>query len=147
MVVGDQSFWSGFALFAKSTKLSDFCTVERPEEITESFLNELDRHIADIVSGRKTVFYEIHDFAALLCIHPTHLSNTVKGVTGKAPCDHCEGKLAIEAKRLLQSTQMSITQIAYLLTYDPPGFTRFFKKYVGLTPRQYRTTLTKGGID
>jgi hypothetical protein len=67
MVVRDRSFWSGFALFAKSTKLYDFCTEERPEEITESFLIKLDRHIADIVYGRKTVFYEIHDFAAQYC--------------------------------------------------------------------------------
>jgi len=76
--------------------------MERPEEITVSFLNELDQHIADIVAGRKTVFYEIYDFAAILCIHPTHLSNTIKSVTGKAPCDHCEEKLAVEAKRLGQ---------------------------------------------
>jgi AraC family transcriptional regulator of adaptative response / methylphosphotriester-DNA alkyltransferase methyltransferase len=121
--------------------------MNRPEEITANFLLELDKHIVDIVSGNKDVFYEIHDFANILCIHPIHLSNTVKEVTGKAPCDHCEGKLAIEAKRLLQSTKMSITQIAYRLTYDPPGFTRFFKKYVGVTPKQYRTALTQTQVN
>ncbi|MDQ7949046.1 MAG: AraC family transcriptional regulator [Pedobacter sp.] len=115
--------------------------MERPEEITTAFLNELDKHIANIASGRTDVFYEIHDFAEILCIHPTHLSNTIKKVTGKAPCDHCEGKLAIVAKRLLETTQMSISEIAYRLTYNPPSFTRFFKKYVGITPKQYRATL------
>jgi AraC family transcriptional regulator of adaptative response / methylphosphotriester-DNA alkyltransferase methyltransferase len=116
--------------------------VQRPEEITEAFLIELDKHIADIVSGRKEVFYEIQDFAGILCMHPTHLSNTVKEVTGKAPCAHCEGKLAIEVQRLLKSTTLSISQIAYRLTYNPPAFTRFFKKYVGITPRHYRASLT-----
>lgn len=119
--------------------------MERPEEITAAFLQELDKHIADIVSGRKEIFFEIHDFAAILCIHPTHLSNTVKEVTGKAPCDHCEGKLSVEAKRLLETTSMSISQIAHRLTYNPPGFTRFFKKYIGVTPKQYRATVTLGG--
>ena len=63
--------------------------MQRPEEITQNFLSELDNHIADIVSGKKEVFYEIHDFANILCIHPVHLSNTVKETTGKSPCDHC----------------------------------------------------------
>ena len=116
--------------------------MQRPEEITKAFLTELDNHIADIVSGRKEVFYEINDFAGILCMHPTHLSNTIKEVTGKAPCAHCEGKLAIEAQKLLKNTTMSISQIAYRLTYNPPEFTRFFKKYVGITPKQYRASLT-----
>jgi len=115
--------------------------VERPEEITAAFLNELDKHIFDIASGSKEIFYEISDFAAILCIHPIHLSNTVKTVTGKAPCHHCESKLAIVAKHLLESTPMTISQIAYRLTYNPPGFTRFFKKYTGVSPKQYRASL------
>lgn len=110
----------------------------RHEEIASHFLNELDKHIADIVSGKIDQFYEIQDFAKILCIHPVYLSNTVKEITGKAPCDHCEGKLAVEAKNLLLSSDMSITQIASLLTYDSSGFTKFFKKYVGQTPSSYR---------
>jgi len=112
--------------------------MNRPEEITAIFLLELDKHIMDIVSGKKDVFYEIHDFADILCIHPVHLSNTVKEVSGKAPCDHCEGRLAIEAKKLLASSGLTITQIAYRLTYNPASFTRFFKKYVGQTPSSFR---------
>jgi len=112
--------------------------MNRPEEIAANFLLELDKHIVDIVSGKKNIFNEIHDFADILCIHPIHLSNTVKEVTGKAPCYHCEGKLAVEAKKLLASSELTITQIAYRLTYDPANFTRFFKKYVGQTPSHFR---------
>lgn len=112
--------------------------MDRPEEITANFLLELDKHIADIACGKTDTFFEIHDFASILCIHPVHLSNTVKQVTGKAPCDHCEGKLAVVAKQLLDAGDMTITQIAYRLTYDPPSFTKFFKKYVGQTPSRYR---------
>lgn len=120
--------------------------MQRPEEITRDFLSELDNHIADIVSGKKEVFYEIHDFASILCIHPVHLSNTVKETTGKSPCDHCEGKLAEQAKKLLETTNWTVAQVATRLTYDPPSFTKFFKKYVGWTPSQYRSTF-KTSVD
>lgn len=113
--------------------------MNRPEEITAKFLRELDKHIMDIVSGQKEEFYEIQYFADLLCIHPVHLSNTVKEVTGKAPCHHCEDKLALEAKKLLASSELTITQIAYRLTYDSASFTHFFKKHVGQTPSHFRS--------
>jgi len=112
--------------------------MNRPEQITTNFLSELDKHIADIASGKTDVFFEIHDFANILCIHPIHLSNTVKQVTGKPPCDHCEGKLALVAREMLEKGDMTVTQIARRLTYDPPGFTKFFKKYVGETPGSYQ---------
>ncbi|WP_316800266.1 hypothetical protein [Pedobacter frigidisoli] len=75
--------------------------MKRPELITASFLAELDKHVLDIVSGREEVFHEIQHFADMLCVHPVHLSNTVKEVTGMAPCQHCESKLAVEAKKSL----------------------------------------------
>ena len=33
--------------------------------------------------------------------------------------------------------------IANRLTYDPPSFTRFFKKFAGQTPSQFRNSETK----
>jgi AraC family transcriptional regulator of adaptative response / methylphosphotriester-DNA alkyltransferase methyltransferase len=115
--------------------------MKRPEEIADKFLLELDKHILEIASGKADVFYEIHDFASILCIHPVHLSNTIKQVTGKAPCDRCEGKLVVVAKQMLESREMSISQIAYRLTYNPASFTKFFKKYVGQTPSNYRKNI------
>lgn len=43
------------------------------------------------------------------------------------------------AKRLLRSTDMSVTEIAYAVGFsDSNYFSSFFKKLVGKTPRQYR---------
>jgi AraC-like DNA-binding protein len=115
----------------------------RPSEITNNFLIELDRHIADIVSGKVDVFFDIKDFADILCIHPVHLSNTIKQTTGKAPCDHCEERLIVIAKEMVANTDLSFQQIAVQLTFDGPGFTRFFKKNAGLTPSAYREQVRK----
>jgi AraC family transcriptional regulator, regulatory protein of adaptative response / methylphosphotriester-DNA alkyltransferase methyltransferase len=117
--------------------------MKRPEEITADFLGELDKHIIEIVSEKTDFFFGINDFARILCIHPTHLSNTIKQTTGKAPCDHCEEKLIVVAKQLLLNNELNITKIAARLTYDPPSFTKFFKKHTGMTPSFFRSSETK----
>lgn len=110
----------------------------RQHEITSEFLNELDKHLLDVVEGKVTVMYEIRDVAALMYIHPTHLSNTIKLTTGKSPCYFFEEKLMDISKAMLQENKMSIAEIAILLTYDPSNFTKFFKRFAGQTPKQYR---------
>lgn len=113
----------------------------RPDEITARFLEELDKHLEDIVSGRSDTYYEIHDLAEILHIHPTHLSNTIKQTTGKAPCDICHEKTIEVAKKLLDSPEFTIAEVAYKLTYEPTNFTKYFKKHSGLTPSGYRNSL------
>lgn len=110
----------------------------RQHEITRDFLNEVEKHLADIVEGRKIDMYEIRDFAEILHIHPTHLSNTIKLTTGNAPCFYFEEKIMNAAKTLLKDNSKSINEIAVLLTFDPSNFTKFFKRFAGITPKQYR---------
>ena len=119
----------------------------RPEEITQDFLTELDKHLDDIVSRKTDIMFDIRDFAKILNIHPTHLSNTIKQTTGKAPCDFCEDKLLEISKKLLQNSTMTISNIAILLTYDPSNFTKFFKKYSGQTPSEYRNLCSQNNSE
>jgi AraC family transcriptional regulator of adaptative response / methylphosphotriester-DNA alkyltransferase methyltransferase len=54
-------------------------------EIFADYVRELDKHLDDIMHDRVTDMFEIRDFAEILHIHPTHLTNTIKLTTGKAP--------------------------------------------------------------
>ncbi len=110
----------------------------RQHEITAEYLNHLDKHLAEIVDGSAQKMFEIRDFAGLMFIHPTHLTNTVKLVTGKHPCFFYEEKILVIAKRMLEENTMTIGAIAQHLTYDPSNFTKFFKHFTGQTPKQYR---------
>ncbi len=110
----------------------------RQHEITTDFLAIIDRHLADLLAGRITDMYEIRDFADEMNIHPTHLSNTIKLTTGKAPCFFFEEKIMNVARTLLETTSQPIAEIARTLTYDPSNFTKFFKHFQGVTPKQYR---------
>ena len=113
----------------------------RQHEITAEFLKQIDIHLNDIRNERVTEMFEIRDLAALLFIHPTHLSNTIKLTTGKAPCFFFEEKLLNMAKEMLRNNKLAIGDVARILTYDPSNFTKFFKHFEGITPKQYRESL------
>jgi AraC family transcriptional regulator, regulatory protein of adaptative response / methylphosphotriester-DNA alkyltransferase methyltransferase len=115
----------------------------RQKEIVQTYLQELDQHIAELKQGLAGKALEIADFAAKLHIHPVHLSNTIKEVTGQSTCSLYEERLLAAAKQLLTESNMPIGQVAMQLTYDPSNFTKFFKTYTGLTPKQYRQQQAK----
>lgn len=110
----------------------------RQHEIVAEFLHEIDKHLTNIVQGTVSDMMEIRDIAALMHIHPTHLSNTIKLVTGQAPCFFFEEKILDIARRMLAETDMPVAAIARQLTYDPSNFTKFFKRFQGCTPARYR---------
>jgi AraC family transcriptional regulator of adaptative response / methylphosphotriester-DNA alkyltransferase methyltransferase len=114
----------------------------RKDQITADFFKMLDEHINDVLSGKIDYTYRIKDFAALLFIHPTHFSNTIKLTTGKSPCDFAEARITAEAKKMLGESAMPVSEICYRLTFkDPTNFTKFFKTMTGQTPTQYRKSL------
>ena len=110
----------------------------RQKEITNDFMKIVDENLADVLSGKSEHIYEIRDVAELLHIHPRHLSNTIKLVTGNSPCSFVEDKILDIAKQHLEDNKMSIAEIAKMLTYDPSNFTKFFKRFTGSTPKHYR---------
>jgi AraC family transcriptional regulator, arabinose operon regulatory protein len=77
-------------------------------------------------------------------LHPTYISNRFKELFGKSPIQ-IQRELKIDrAKKLLRSTEMTVTEIANEVGFTVvPGFTRLFKNYVGISPTQYRNMNTK----
>ncbi|MBO9728796.1 MAG: helix-turn-helix transcriptional regulator [Chitinophaga sp.] len=114
----------------------------RKAEITASFIEAVNQHIDQILDGSVDRMYHIKDIAGLLFIHPVHLSNTIKLHTNHAPCYFFEMRLMEEARKMLQNPQLTITDIAARLTFDNSNFTKFFKRFEGVTPSQYRQQRT-----
>ncbi|HEU4903261.1 MAG TPA: helix-turn-helix transcriptional regulator [Flavisolibacter sp.] len=117
--------------------------MKRSREIAEAFLKELDQHMDELKSGRATSTFEVQDIAALLHIHPTHLSNTIQEELKRSPCDIYEERLLNIAKELILTTNLSIAGIARQLTFDPSNFSKFFKHFAGTTPKKFRDAHTK----
>ena len=114
----------------------------RRHEIFADYLRELDKHLDDIMKERTDVMFEVRDFAEILHIHPTHLTNTIKQTTGKSPCFFFEEKILAIAKDMLQKN-IPIKEVAYRLTFDASNFTKFFKRFEGVTPKQYKEQVSE----
>src|SRR5690554_348604 len=112
--------------------------VTRSKEITENYFQFLDNHIEDVVLGKTDDFMEINKIASELFISHKHLTDTVQKETGNHPCHFYDLKIIDEAKRMLSETDKSVSEIAKILTYDPSNFSKFFKRFVGQTPKKFR---------
>lgn len=112
----------------------------KPEAITVIKFNELlEKHFYDIVTNKAERIFSVNDFADKLFIHPNYLSNTLKKITGETAGQIIKKRTILEAKSLLLTTGMSVSQAAYSLKFnDTSYFTKFFKSAVGLTPKQYQ---------
>jgi len=79
------------------------------------------------------------DYAAMLYITPNHLNALCKDVTGRSAGELIRDRVLLEAKRLLINARLTISQIATELQFmDNSYFSKFFKKYEGVTPEIFR---------
>ncbi|MEX8546201.1 MAG: helix-turn-helix domain-containing protein [Mucilaginibacter sp.] len=116
--------------------------LSRKDEITADFLRLFDQYVDDLLHQRATVRFHTSHFAAMLFIHPIHLTNTIKLTTGKSPCEIMEERLLEEAQKMLRQTEMSVADISYKLAYgEPTNFIKFYKSMTGTTPLRYRKAL------
>ncbi len=81
----------------------------------------------------------IDDYAARIGISPGHLNTVCRRLTGRTALQIVHERLVLEAKRNLIYTSMPINQVSdYLGFSEPAYFTRFFKRYVGVSPKAFR---------
>lgn len=112
--------------------------IGRQQEITDLFLEIMNRHMDDFMAGKVDELLHLQDFAAKMFLHPIHVSNVIKAHTGHHPCYYYEMRILEEAKKLLQDENLSINDVAIRLTYDKSNFTKWFKKFQGVTPTEFR---------
>ena len=106
----------------------------RAENLFMDFINLLPQHF---VREHGIEFY-----AGALNVTPTYLSRVVRQVSGRTVVEYINRLLLMEAIWLLESTTLSIEEIAERINYaDSTTFGRFFFRMKGVTPREYRKGL------
>jgi AraC-like DNA-binding protein len=81
----------------------------------------------------------VSHFAEILSVHPNYLNAVVKNVSGCNALCFIHERILNVAKTYLVQSNLSIKEISYELSFnEPTHFGAFFKKYIGLTPVQFR---------
>lgn len=110
----------------------------RHKELISKYFELIDVHVSNLVAGLETEMMELNEIARELCVSHKHLIAVIKRATGHHPCHFYIRKILEKADQMLRETDYSAAEIARKLTYDPSNFTKFYKKYSGMTPGQYR---------
>ncbi|WP_418551267.1 AraC family transcriptional regulator [Prevotella sp.] len=92
-----------------------------------------------LVASEYTQHHDVEYYADSLCITSNYLNKVVRQTLGTTAKLYIHKLLYEEAKRRLTYTSSTINEIAESLNFDSASyFIRFFRKYAGMTPLQYR---------
>ena len=85
--------------------------------------------------------HSVADYAELLNKSPKTLSNLFKKIGSKSPSQYIKDRKMLEARRLLTYTEMTVSEIGFELGFlDVQSFSRFFKKFQGISPADYKVS-------
>jgi AraC-like DNA-binding protein len=83
--------------------------------------------------------HSVKFYADKIFLTPKYLSTVIYEVSGKHASDWIHEYIMLEAKALIKSTDMSLKNISDVLCFCTPShFGRFFKRYAGCTPSEYK---------
>jgi len=109
------------------------------QRIVELFLNILDSQFEHDLTRQPLQLTTAAQFASQLSVHVNHLNRVVKRVTGKTTTDLIASRLVQESIRLLGTTTLSISDIAFALGFEEPAsFSKFVKKHTHQPPSAFR---------
>ena len=88
------------------------------------------------------------EYADLLFVSSNHLNALCKAHVGKQAGELIRNRILLEAKRLLVNLHLSVAEVGYALNFsDNSYFTKFFRKYTGQTPEEFRRIQSHPGPD
>jgi AraC-like DNA-binding protein len=86
--------------------------------------------------------HSVSEYASLLNKSPKTLSNLFKKLNKRTPLQIIRDRILQEVKSLLSYTEKPISEIGYDVGFsDIQSFSRFFKKYQGVSPSEFRSAL------
>lgn len=89
--------------------------------------------------------HTVAEYAELLFKSPKTISNVFLKMGTKTPLRYIHDRKVLEARRLLTYSNLQVKEIAHQIGFnDVQTFSRFFKKYEGVSPTEYKEKSLKG---
>lgn len=115
----------------------DFCTLVKKNLSTQYPL--WTRTCIEYINQNLHRNISLDDIASEINMNGKYVSVQFKKITGEGLIEYINRKKIEESQFLLINTKLSILEISTILNYtDQSHFTKIFKKYTKMTPKQYR---------
>lgn len=115
-----------------------FYTSKNPEAL--SITNQsLYNRFRILLEKNFTKLHKVKEYAEMLNTTEKTLNEHTKKITGKTASDQIYDRIILEAKRLLNHSDLSTKEIAFFLNYqDPAHFNKFFRTQTGQSPGEFK---------
>jgi transcriptional regulator GlxA family with amidase domain len=137
-----------FAGYEISRECSRALLIDAPRASQASFATTLvrEKHHDDRIRDAQSYLHEyysahvtVDDLARRVGMSARNFARRFRQATGDSPLGYLHKLRINRAKQLLESDFKSIQEICYAVGYeDLPFFRNIFKRYTGLTPKDYR---------
>ena len=135
----EQIVMQAYRSYEEQTGLRPMAVECRAGDASFAVKQYVDRYFRDVE--------DIRELAADLGYSYTYLAHVFKEKTGMTIGDYIFLKKIEEAKWLLRTGRISVSQIATRLRYHSvQSFSNSFKKAVGMSPAEYRVKLRENGV-
>ncbi len=125
-----------FEMARRYCMLAKNYTYQNYSYLVRDVVNYIDEHLTEEI----TLSILAEEFEK----NPSYLSNTFKKEVGKTVTDYINEKRIGESLRLLNTTSMSIADVSQKVgIIDFSYFSKLFKKYVKVSPREYKKMINK----
>lgn len=112
---------------------------QSPKEESDSTPDATIIKFKQLIEENYTTQKNVTPYAEMLNMNPSCLNELTKRTTGITAGELIRNRVIGEIKKLLYSSSLSGKEIAFDLGFDDPAyFSRFFRKYTGLTLKEFR---------
>jgi len=106
------------------------------------------KKIIDYINNNLTEKITIPKLAKYLSITPEYASSIFKSTTNETIINYINRLRIKKAKEILERGGVSIEYTAIMVgIYNPTYFSRMFKKYVGISPSEYKISIQRKFIN
>lgn len=111
---------------------------------SHDLLSRMENLLDDYFNSSKIIekgLPPVHYFSEQLNVSTNYLSDMLKTITGLSTQQHIHNKIIEQAKVILTTTNLSVSEVSYRLGFEhSQSFNKLFKNKTNVTPLQFRSS-------